>query len=301
MKELYNAVPLEMYGPDYFCLFRSLRANQKELHQIFNNKNAVEIGCGAGHLSEFLSKYFKTVTSFDLSPKSVKLAKKLAKQRNINNVQFFEADLFKKKFNTKFDYVLCSGVLHHTGQPYEGFQKICTLLKDNGIITVGVYSRTQIRYRITRNLVILLAKNDLKKREKIGKIIFWLFYWRKPTKLVVSDGYVNPVVSFHSISEVFSWLNNNDIDYIGSWPPIEITHYPRLAAELIIKLFNKNKKIYSWSLKERNKTNITSQKRNTIISLINYNPISFWIVELMWALSGISVMLNMSGIKRKNK
>mgnify|MGYP001351195588 CR=1 FL=1 len=44
-----------------------------------------------------------------------------SKYYNLNNINFYQCDLLNvKELNTKFDIILCSGVLHHLDNPIEG-------------------------------------------------------------------------------------------------------------------------------------------------------------------------------------
>jgi hypothetical protein len=93
------------------------------------------------------------------------------------------------------------------------------------------------------------------------------FFFRKHfLPVALADGFANPHVQFHSIAEVFSWIREAKLQYIGSWPPIELSQYPRLLM----------------------------QKSITKSSTIWYRKFFFFLVEFLWALRMKSVMINIT-------
>ena len=60
----------------------------------------------------------------------LKLGKQFSDKNYIKNITYIKADLFDEIFDSKvFDLVWCSGVLHHTKEPYKGFKNILNYLK----------------------------------------------------------------------------------------------------------------------------------------------------------------------------
>jgi len=77
---------------------------------IDSNFNALDMGCGTGAFTVKLLKYQMNLSGVDLSPVSIKLAKKQNPRINflvgdIENLETFEDE--------KFDLIILSGVLHH--------------------------------------------------------------------------------------------------------------------------------------------------------------------------------------------
>ncbi len=265
IQDLYDKVPYQSYGTDFSTIFKSLGTSVSSFD--FQNCDAAEIGCGAGHITLFLSQYFRKVTGFDLSDKSLNIAREKLVQSGRNNVEFQQANLFDENFikanAEKFDYVLCYGVLHHTPDPEKGFSRLLKIIKPGGILCVGLYSRTEILYRFKRKIVLWLAGNSEEKRT------FWaekLFYSQMPDRLRISDGYANPVVSFHAPGEILEWITDNKAQFMGCYPPLNFGYYfQRLQGQ-------KNSAVNRFS------------QKNAFLPLI----------ELLWIFSGKSVMINIS-------
>jgi 2-polyprenyl-3-methyl-5-hydroxy-6-metoxy-1,4-benzoquinol methylase len=270
VKKLYNTIPYESYGTDFSVLLKSLRMDELSVHDFCRGKKALEVGCGAGHISLYLASLFEHVTSIDISEKSLEFAKQQALKSGALNISFEQANLFDPKvaerFNAQFDYVICYGVLHHTHDPAAGLKIISGFLKPGGIVTVGVYSRTLWKYRLQRKLVLMLAGQSWEKRERVARRLFA----KKTRSVTVFDSFVHPQVSFHSIGEVMDWVKGPTLCYIGSWPPVEIGYYM--------------KRIFS------------RVRQNSFMAKITA---WYWLVELLWLLSGKSIMVNVSARKDK--
>lgn len=270
VRKLYNEVPYSAYGMDCFPVIKSLRLTPKQLPEWGRDKSVLEVGCGAGHIICYLAGFAHKATGVDISSKSLELARKKSAELGVANVDFLQADFFDeeflKQYEASFDYILCYGVLHHTNNPYLGFTNLLRLLKPGAQITVGLYSRTELVYRIKRKIVLWLAGKDWGKRERWANR---LYFKGQGDKLRIFDSYVHPVVSFHSIAEIFSWGEKNNLAYVGSWPPIEFFYY--------FKIFKK-----------------PFPPANEPVKIGMLKKIFFWLVELIWILSGKSVMVSLT-------
>ncbi len=81
------------------------------------------------------------ITAIDISRASLTYAKTKAQQFGLGNIEFYQADILDlKKLDKKFDIINCSGVLHHMEDPMAGWQSLVTKLKDDGKMSIGLYS-----------------------------------------------------------------------------------------------------------------------------------------------------------------
>ncbi len=119
------------------------------------NCNEIQVlvaGCGTGqHAITTATKYENSfITAIDLSSKSLSYAKRKSDELGIKNIEFIQTDILNfKNFNKKFDIIESVGVLHHMDDPFEGFQILTNILKDQGMIMIGLYSKTA-RQHITK-------------------------------------------------------------------------------------------------------------------------------------------------------
>ena len=183
----------------------------------------LEAGCGTGQVTNYLAaSSYADVYGTDLTYASLKLG---AEYRNINslkNAHFIRHNILQSPLpKDYFDYVWCSGVLHHTPDPYGGYVRLLDSLKPGGLIFIGLYNRytrfrTVLRQKLystgsigrllVRNLDPVLRKNRLNV-EKFNS-------WER-------DQYIHPRESLHTLAEVKQWFYSNDVEYVSSVPRLD--------------------------------------------------------------------------------
>jgi len=200
------------------------------------NANILEAGCGTGQLSNFLGMAKgRSVFGADMCLNSLKLGQEFKEKNQINNVTFLQMNLFKPVFRPdSFDLVICSGVLHHTSNPFLGFQSIAKLVRKGGFVVVGLYNTygrisTDIRRFLFRISGDRFKFFDSRLRDRgVGDI-------RKRTWFM--DQYKNPHESKHTIGEVLNWFEQSGFEFVNSIP--KSTEEPFSSDE---KLFKTNPK-----------------------------------------------------------
>ena len=129
MKEYFNLKEIH---------FKETKTNRNQTLQI------LVAGCGTGREPIMLTSVIKNlnITAIDLSKSSLSYAIRKAKEYNLNNINFYQCDLLNvKELNTKFDIILCSGVLHHLDNPIEGWHQLKDVLKEKGLMRIALYSK----------------------------------------------------------------------------------------------------------------------------------------------------------------
>lgn len=120
-------------------------------------RNILNAGCGTGGEAIELSFLFPDahVTAIDLSKSALAFGIQKAQQNNIDNINFYQADILKlaeSSHKKKYDFIASSGVIHHMKDPFLGLQALVSLLNEDGILRLAVYSD--------------LSKDGLKKAQK---------------------------------------------------------------------------------------------------------------------------------------
>ncbi|MHC4069126.1 MAG: methyltransferase domain-containing protein [Planctomycetota bacterium] len=189
--------------------------------QIPFNAKVLEVGCGTGQLSNFLGVSQRFAYGTDICLNSLKLGQQFKENNNLERVRFYQMNLFKPIFKEEsFDVVICNGVLHHTADPFAGFQSISRLVKKGGHILIGLYNRygritTDIRrviFRVTNNSFKFL---DPRLRDKsVGDV-------RRLTWFL--DQYKNPHESKHTIGEVLKWFDQTGFEFVNSIPKARLS------------------------------------------------------------------------------
>ena len=101
------------------------------------NKTVLEVGCGKGRHTFYISEVAKEVVAIDFG-KSVDVA--FINNKDKNNIYFMQADIYNLPFKENyFDFVFSIGVLHHLPTPEQGFRKLVGLVKNGGGMLIYVY------------------------------------------------------------------------------------------------------------------------------------------------------------------
>lgn len=116
--------------------------------ETFNNGFRVLIaGGGTGDSCIYFGEQLKDknaeIVYLDFSKNSMEIAKKRAEIRGLKNITFINDSIFnipELKLG-KFDYINCSGVLHHLSSPPEGLKILQQSLKPNGGMGLMVYAK----------------------------------------------------------------------------------------------------------------------------------------------------------------
>lgn len=247
--------------------------------KLLKNKKILDAGCGTGENSCFFTYHGAKVTGIDLSLSSLIKARNLAKKYKMNNVNFICDDLMEVSLkNNKFDYVVCEGVLHHLSDPYKGLVRLSKTIKKRGYIILGLYNRhSSLGIRFKRKWISLLGGD---KEQKI-KIANCLFNKNKilsnQNKIWIADQFTNPNETYFSFHTILNWFRLNNLEYVSSFPPIEIEDYLNMILNKDFKLFN---------FREIMIRNLIEKKRNGKFNKINGNRLLQIFIQLCWNLPG---------------
>ncbi len=121
------------------CCFRG----QRNFNQDFR---CLVAGGGTGdsviHLAEQLRETSAEIVYLDMSAASRSIAEQRAAVRGLNNITWLTESLLSipELDIGQFDYINCSGVLHHLSDPQEGARALASVLKDDGAIYLMLYA-----------------------------------------------------------------------------------------------------------------------------------------------------------------
>ena len=101
-------------------------------------------GCGTGQDALTTASGIKNskVLSVDISFSSLAFAIRQARDHDIKNIEFLQADILSLTgLEKRFDIIESTGVLHHMRQPMTGWKILTDLLKPGGLMRIALYSR----------------------------------------------------------------------------------------------------------------------------------------------------------------
>lgn len=106
----------------------------------------LDIGCGAGFLTNTLASEGHRVKGIDLSEKSLLIAQK----RDLSkSVEYMQLDAFALPFPEKsFDVICAMDFLEHIERPEQIIQKVANLLKPGGLFFFHTFNRNPLSWLI---------------------------------------------------------------------------------------------------------------------------------------------------------
>jgi SAM-dependent methyltransferase len=185
----------------------------------------IDVGCGTGQLACFLALKRRPVLGVDYSQHSLGLAQLLKERLALSTVEFRRENLLERNLpENTFDFVFCNGVLHHTSDPYGGFQNLVRITKPGGRLIVGLYNRYgRLMLLVRRRIVALLSRFDPGAKDRaIQKQLVSLDADEAKRHTWYADQYEHPHESTHTVDEVLGWFRENGIEYVSSFPKIEL-------------------------------------------------------------------------------
>lgn len=221
VREFYTVAPFPGYPPRDSLGSLRARAGRSEFAQLLDraipgDARVVEVGCGTGQMSLFLSTADRVVVGADLTRASLALGAAAAQRFGLDKVRFVETDLRRPGLREgAFDVVYSSGVLHHTPDPRASFASLARLARPGGIVVLGLYNAwARIPHRLRRAVgrlsgfkwipgdpVLKDRASEPARREA------WL-----------RDQYMHPEEHRHTTREVQRWFAESDVEYLRTYP-----------------------------------------------------------------------------------
>jgi carbamoyltransferase len=220
VKQFYEKTPFPNYEDvdTPRALLEKARAGLFARHlndQIPYDARVVEIGCGTGQLTNFLSIAHRSVVGIDVCLNSLRLAHRFKTDNGLERAAFAQMNLFRPALKDEFfDVVVSNGVLHHTGDCRVAFGRIGRLVRPGGHLVVGLYNTysrslhyARVRlYRLT-GLAGRALDPHFRDTGSDGRREAWF-----------QDQYCHPHETAHTIDEVLHWMDEDGFEFVNSIP-----------------------------------------------------------------------------------
>ncbi len=157
------------------------------------NANCLDLGCGGGRYSIALHLLgAASVIGVDISPESLKDAKSRRDSAGISSkaiqFQLHSALNLLSDWDSKFDFIVSNGVLHHTTDPKKGLAELGRVLKSNGWEFIMLYGSGGLEWYLTdfiREILKEVQANEVQSLLhilglEIGKIFHIMDRWFVP-------------------------------------------------------------------------------------------------------------------------
>lgn len=120
----------------------------------------LDVGCGAGFLSNALAEQGFSVAGLDISEDSLQVARRHDRTQSVNYVA---GDAYKLPFQDhSFDVVVATDFLEHVEEPERVIAEIGRILRPNGLFFYHTFNRNWLAYLVIIKLVEWFIRNTPK-------------------------------------------------------------------------------------------------------------------------------------------
>ncbi len=139
-------------------------------HSLLKSETKVlDVGCGAGFLSNELARNGLQVTGVDLSEESLAVAHR---HDETKKVHYLTADAYKLPFpDQSFDIVTAMDFLEHVDRPDDVIKEFSRVLKPGGLFIFHTFNRNPLAHLIIIKFVEWFVKNTPKDMHVINLFI----------------------------------------------------------------------------------------------------------------------------------
>jgi carbamoyltransferase len=183
--------------------------------QIPYDAAVLEVGCGTGQLTNFLSIAHRSVLGVDICGNSLRLAEGFKVENGLDRATFAQMNLFRPALRDGFfDVVISNGVLHHTSDCRGAFRRISRLVKPGGYLVVGLYSAYSRQVHYLRRALFRWTRLTGRLLDphfgRVGAAAKREAWFR--------DQYCHPHETAHTLDEVLGWMDESALDFVNSVP-----------------------------------------------------------------------------------
>ena len=99
-------------------------------------------GCGTNQAIHTALRFRNAkLTGSDVSTKSLALCEQNSRALGLANLELKQESINHVTYRNEFDYLVCTGVIHHNADPQATLKKLAAALKPSGIMELMVYNR----------------------------------------------------------------------------------------------------------------------------------------------------------------
>lgn len=151
----------------YYRLVNNTKWNLEDL----SGKSVLECGSGPGRFTELFLSAGADVVAVDMS---IAIDANLENNGNSKNLVLLQSDITEMPFfYGKFDYVFCYGVLQHTPDPEETFNKLIQYLRPGGKLSIDIYRKMFIPTPWSTPKYFLRPITKRMRKDRLLRIIEW--------------------------------------------------------------------------------------------------------------------------------
>jgi SAM-dependent methyltransferase len=129
-------------------------------------------GCGTNQAIYTALRFpHASIIASDISESSLEISKHNAKSLGLANISFRNESINEIDYEDEFDYVLCTGVIHHNADPRIPLTKISSALRRHGLLELMVYNKYhRLTFNAIQEATALLSATELATGDLTGHL-----------------------------------------------------------------------------------------------------------------------------------
>jgi SAM-dependent methyltransferase len=173
------------------------------------------------------------VVGSDLSAGSLQVAGRSARQLGVANLELREESIHQAGYADEYDYVVCTGVVHHTADPGRTLALLGAALRTAGVMQLMVYNRYQRTqttafqkamrallgdsgYAYDRELA--LARRFVHHYAGEGSVGPWLAGYRSLPDAQLADSLIQPVEHSYTVESLDQLARGAGLELLAPFP-----------------------------------------------------------------------------------
>jgi len=180
------------------------------------------------------------VVGSDLSAESLDVAGRNARQLGAGNLELRRESIHQAGYQGEFDYVVCTGVIHHTADPAGALARLAAALRPAGVMQLMVYNRyhrvhnTAFQQAVRCMLggggydyggELSIARRFVHHATLAGEMGPWLAAFRDAPDAQLADTLIQPVEHGYTVQSLERMAMGAGLELLAPFPN------PRDAAE----------------------------------------------------------------------
>ena len=186
-------------------------------------------GCGSNQATLTALKFpGAEILATDISAPSLAVCEQNLAQVGANNVTLKEQSINEAEYTDEFDYIICTGVIHHNADPSIPLARLAAALKRDGILELAVYNYyhrilTTAYQKAMRHLFSedpdagldqqLDVTRDLMERFPIENTMsFYLKQEKDQSREYLADSFLQPVEHSYTVESLVALLETAGLE-----------------------------------------------------------------------------------------
>ena len=171
------------------------------------------------------------VVGSDVSAGVLEVAERNARQLGVANLELRAESIYQAAYADAFDYVVCTGVIHHTADPGRALARLAAALRPAGVMQLMVYNRyhrtqTTAFQKAVRVLLggggydseLAMAQRFVHHFAGAGSMGAWLAGYRNTPEADLADALIQPVEHSYTVESLARMARGTGLEVLAPVP-----------------------------------------------------------------------------------